>query len=282
MGQLKLDTFPPKPSRGYVGHVTYQSPQKPHNPVDPEITQIHALSFGQAADLYNAARPTYPDEALRWAFGDTPKDLVDVGAGTGLLSRGLITAGHRVTAVEPDRLMLNKLIAVTDGLAGHRHGGAEDLPLPDASADAVTAGQAYHWFDPSLALPQIRRVLRPGGHFVPIWNVRDESVDWVKQLSDIVGSSAAELAAGLAGRPGYFEPFFGTPELKLFPHEKPLSPEGLIRLVQSRSYYFTADEDRRHRIMEGVTELLNEHPLLAGRQRFAMPYVTHVYRLIAD
>lgn len=262
--------------------MTIQSSPKPHNPVDPETTQVHALSFGQAADLYNAARPNYPAEALQWAFGDKPKDLVDIGAGTGLLTRGLIAAGHRVTAVEPDRLMLDKLTAVTEGLAGHRHGTAEDLPLPDASADAITAGQAYHWFDPGRALPHIRRVLRPGGHFVPIWNVRDESVDWVKRLSEIVGSSAAELTAGLAGKPGYFAPYFGTAELKLFPHHKPLTPQALIRLVKSRSYYLTVDATRQRQIMDGVADLLANHPLLAGRENFAMPYLTHVYRLTAD
>ncbi|MFD0558025.1 methyltransferase family protein [Stackebrandtia endophytica] len=259
--------------------MTKQSSPKPHNPVDPEITQIHALSFGQAADLYDTARPTYPTEALRWGFGDNPIDIVDVGAGTGLLTRGLIAMGHRVTVVEPDRQMLDKLIAVTRGLTAHHHGNAEALPLPDAYADAVTAGQAYHWFDPDRALPQIKRVLRPGGHFVPMWNVRDESVDWVKRLSDIVGSSAAELTAGLASAPGYFAPYFDDPELKLFRHEKPLTPEGLVRLVKSRSYYLTASLQRQKEIMAGVSDLLANHPLLAGRDEFAMPYLTHVFRL---
>ena len=262
--------------------MTFQSSQKPHNPVDPRTVQVHALSFGQAAELYNSARPGYPAEALRWAFGDASKDLVDIGAGTGLLTRGLIAAGHRVTAVEPDRLMLDTLTAATEGLTHHVHGSAEDLPLPDASADAITAGQSYHWFDPERALPHIRRVLRPGGYFAPIWNVRDESVDWVRRLSQIVGASDAELAAGMAGKPGYFGPYFGTPELKLFRHEKPLTPQGLIRLVQSRSYYLTADPHRQRQIMDGVTDLLARHPLLAGWDRFAMPYITHVYRLTAE
>ncbi|GAA4911663.1 methyltransferase family protein [Stackebrandtia albiflava] len=260
--------------------MTYDSP-KPRNPVDPNETEVHALSFGQAADLYNSARPSYPPEALGWAFGDRPLDLVDIGAGTGLLTRGLIQAGHRVTVVEPDRKMLDKLVAVTEGLTGHHLGSAERLPLPDGSADAVTAGQAYHWFDPEAALPEIRRVLRPGGVFIPIWNVRDESVDWVRRLSENVGQSAAELTASVAGQPGYFAPYFRDPELRVFRHEKPLTPESLIRLVKSRSYYLTATDERQRQIMAGVAELLADHPDLAGREAFHMPYVTHVYRMRA-
>lgn len=237
------------------------------------------MSFGQAAELYDAARPDYPAEALTWALGDTPLDVVDLGAGTGLLTRGLIAAGHRVTAIEPDKQMLDKLTSVTSGLAGFHVGSAEDIPMADASTDAVTAGQSFHWFEPSLALPQIKRVLRPGGIFAPIWNVRDESVPWVKALSKIVGSSAAELTAVLATRAGYFTPYFHDVETQQFHHEKPMTPEGLRRLVKSRSYYLTADEARKHEILSGVNNVIDNHPQLAGRKRFAMPYSTFVFRM---
>ncbi|MEU6250729.1 class I SAM-dependent methyltransferase [Glycomyces sp. NPDC047010] len=241
--------------------------------------QQQARSFGQAADLYDAARPQYPAEALAWLAGDAPADVLDVGAGTGLLTRGLIALGHRVTAVDPDEQMLAKLTAATTGLVAARTGAAEALPLPDASADVITAGQAFHWFDRPKALPELRRVLRPEGVLAPIWNLRDESVDWVERLTEIVGSSKGEQMATGAAEPGYFGPDFGEPEVRVFRHEKPLDRDALVRLVQSRSYYLTADDARRRELVAAVEDLAATHPDLAGRETFAMPYRTHAFRV---
>ncbi|GAB4003157.1 hypothetical protein GCM10029992_43680 [Glycomyces albus] len=110
-----------------------------------------------------------------------------------------------MTAIEPDSQMLAKLLDGTPGPAGHHIAPAEELPLPDSSVDVVTAGQAYHWFDRDRALPEFRRVLRPGGVFAPIWNVRDESVDWIGALSSIIGSSVGEQA-GARGAAGDYTP----------------------------------------------------------------------------
>ncbi|HEY1178985.1 MAG TPA: class I SAM-dependent methyltransferase, partial [Phytomonospora sp.] len=136
----------------------------------------YALSFGQAADAYDAIRPTYPREAVTWALGAKPVTVADLGAGTGILSRLLADEGHHVIAVDPDEQMLDALRAKSPAVADARTGDAEHIPLADGSVDAVTAGQAYHWFDPERAHPEIARVLRPGGVFVPIWNIRDGSV----------------------------------------------------------------------------------------------------------
>jgi SAM-dependent methyltransferase len=238
----------------------------------------HARSFGQAADLYDSIRPTYPPEALAWMCGDAPKHVVDVGAGTGLLTRGLIALGHDVTAVDPDTQMLAKLTAASPGVAAVREGTAEHLPLPDASADVITAGQSFHWFDRPKALPELRRILRPGGVLAPIWNIRDESVDWVDQLTEIIGNSRGELTPMDATDPGYFAPDFGEVQIRVFRHSKPYNRAGLIRLVQSRSYYLTADAERRRELDEAVGRLADTHPDLAGKETFAMPYVTTAFR----
>ncbi|MQM28766.1 class I SAM-dependent methyltransferase [Glycomyces albidus] len=249
-----------------------------HDILGPDPS-AQARSFGRAADLYDAARPAYPADALAWLAGDEPADVVDVGAGTGLLTRGLIARGHRVTAVEPDPQMLARLTAATPGLAAAREGSAEAVPLPDGSADVITAGQAFHWFDRPKALPELRRVLRPGGVLAPIWNLRDESVDWVARLSEVIGSSKGELTAMGATEPGYFAPGFGEPEVRVFRHEKRLDPAGLVRLVQTRSYYLTASPERRRELVAGVEELIATHPDLAGRETFAMPYATYAFRV---
>jgi SAM-dependent methyltransferase len=238
----------------------------------------HALSFGQAADLYDAVRPAYPAEALAWMTGPAPKGVVDVGAGTGLLTRGLIALGHKVTAVDPDAQMLAKLTASSPGLHAAHQGRAEALPLPDASADVITAGQAFHWFDRPNALPELRRVLKPGGVLAPVWNMRDESVDWVAELTEIIGNSRGELTPIDATHPGYFAPDFGDVERRDFRHGKPLDRAGLIRLVQSRSYYLTADAERRRELTEAVGRLVDTHPDLTGKETFTMPYVTSAFR----
>jgi SAM-dependent methyltransferase len=130
------------------------------------------LSFGTAARLYDSIRPAYPPAAVTWAIGAEPVRVLDLGAGTGLLTGVLRAAGHDVVAVEPDEQMR--------AVAAERHpdlrvlaGNAEDIPLPAGSVDAVVVGQAYHWFTPQRALPEIHRVLREEGIFAPIWNVRD-------------------------------------------------------------------------------------------------------------
>ena len=248
------------------------------------IDENAARSFGPAADLYDSVRPTYPAAALQWLTGDAPKDdapkdVVDIGAGTGLLTRGLIALGHNVTAVEPDPQMLAKLTAASPGLTAAHEGSAEAIPLPDSSADVMTAGQAFHWFDRAKALPELHRVLRPGGVLAPIWNVRDESTGWVAALTEAIGSSQGERDALAAIEPGYFGDLFRTSEYKVFRHEWPLDRAGALRLVRSRSYYLTADEQGRRRITAAVEDVLANHPDLAGRDTFAMPYKTYAFKV---
>jgi SAM-dependent methyltransferase len=240
--------------------------------------QRMAQSFGPAADLYDSIRPTYPAEAVAWMTDGRAVDAVDLGAGTGLLTRVLVAQGHRVTAVEPDELMRAKLVSSTPGAVALA-GSAEAIPMPDASVDLVTGGQSFHWFDRDKAMPEIRRVLRADGVLAPIWNVRDESTGWVAALTEAIGSSQGERDALAAARPGYFGDLFGEAEHRVFRHEWPIDRAGVLRLVQSRSYYLTSDEAGRARIEAVVQEVLESHPDLEGRESFAMPYDTHVFRV---
>ncbi|MFG3341996.1 class I SAM-dependent methyltransferase [Glycomyces sp. NPDC048151] len=238
-----------------------------------------AQSFGPAADLYDSIRPTYPAEAVAWMTDGKAVDAVDLGAGTGLLTRALVAQGHRVTAVEPDDLMRTKLVSATEGIAAALSGSAEAIPVPDASADLVTGGQSFHWFDRDKAMPEIRRVLRPGGVLAPVWNVRDESTGWVGALTEAIGNSQGEKDALAATAPGYFGDLFGEVEYRVFRHEWPIDRAGVLRLVQSRSYYLTADAAGKARIEAVVGDVLGSHPDLEGRESFAMPYDTYVFRV---
>jgi len=227
------------------------------------------LSFGQAAAHYDRIRPGYPAEAVRRALGDPPARVVDLGAGTGLLTRVLLAEGFDVVPVEPDREMRAHLAATTPGVAVLA-GSAEAIPLPDGSADAVVAGQAYHWFDPDRAHPEIARVLRPGGRFAAIWNTRDESVPWVADLT-----RAAHLGDGRSPehRIDDLGPLFGPVHRAEFRHATGHTADSLVDLIKSRSYYLTALPEGRERIEAAVRHVAST----IGHDAFELPYVTEVY-----
>jgi SAM-dependent methyltransferase len=231
-----------------------------------------ARSFGPAAELYDRSRPSYPEEAIRWMLGEAPLRVVDLGAGTGIFSRQVAALGHAVTAVDHDPEMLGRLGATSPGITAVK-GSAEAIPLPDVSADAVVAAQAFHWFDNDEAMAEIARVLRPGGVFAPLWNIRDESVDWAATLSTIIPAGSGASAA-VHARPGRdFGPRFSRPERAEFRHAVLHTTESLVQLVQTRSVYLVADDVKRKRVERQVRELVEPLP-----QPFELPYVTVAFR----
>ncbi|QSB14239.1 class I SAM-dependent methyltransferase [Natronosporangium hydrolyticum] len=237
-----------------------------------------ALSFGPAAAEYDRLRPRYPEPALRWALGDQRLRVVDLGAGTGILSRALVALGHEVLPVEPDQGMREQLAAVSPELTPLA-GFAEQIPLPDGSVDAVMAGQAYHWFDPEPTHVEVARVLRPGGVFAPIWNQRDETVPWIGELSTMAhGEAAGDGMRELLGDRPSFGPSFDPVARETFVHAIEHTVDTLVGLIATRSYFLTAPPERQAEMAAEVRRLCAEHPELAGRERFELPYRTLVYR----
>jgi SAM-dependent methyltransferase len=230
-----------------------------------------ALSFGPAADRYDEHRPSYPPAALTWALGTQLCRVVDLGAGTGILTRVLLALGHDVIPVEPDEAMRRRLAQATpdvEPLAG----SAEHIPLPDASVDAVVAGQAYHWFDTGRAHPEIARVLRPGGVFAPIWNIRDEAVPWVARLTAITNDPRGGPHQGQLENPD-FGPLFERVTARTFRHEVPMTADRLVALIATRSYFLVAPPEQQADIARQVRELAAELP-----ETFPLPYDTYVYK----
>lgn len=242
---------------------------------DAPSDERRRLSFGASAAQYDRYRPSYPSEALVWAVGPTPCQVVDLGAGTGLMTRRLLSLGHEVTAVEPDEGMLAQLRTTVPAEVPTLLASAERLPLPDASQDAVVVGQAFHWFDPEKALPEIARVLRPGGHLGLVWNIRDDDHAWVAEVSRLVGRLDARSGTRDATLPDLTSTFVDVQQARFY-WEQELGVDDLVGLVSTFSY--VALSPQRDEILDGVRRVALEHPDLAGRERFAMPYDTVVYR----
>jgi len=231
-----------------------------------------AASFARVADAYEQARPGYPADAVLWLAGETPCDVVDLGAGTGKLTRSLAALGHHVVAVEPLGEMLDRLRATVPGVTAVT-GSAESMPLPDGAADVVACAQAFHWFDQEAALAEIARVLRPGGRIALVWNVRDERVPWVSELSDaMVGRTGVDRgAAGPIEQSG----LYGPVEHATFEHTQTVDRAALRSLVLSRSYCAVLAEEERAPILGRVDRLFDEH---ARDGLLTLPYVVECFR----
>ena len=224
-------------------------------------------SFGAAADVYDRSRPAYPVDAVRWALPERAQRVLDLGAGTGKLTQVLLDLGLDVVAVEPSEQMRAYVPARAEVLAG----SAEQVPVADASVDAVLVGQAFHWFDRAAALSEVARVLRPGGTLGLLWNERDETVGWVRAVWD--------LFSGEPERPGSGPPFTATPQLgqpecRTFGLVQRLDADLLVDLVASRSALITLPEDERVEVLHRVRALAPED------EPFDLPYTTEVWRSV--
>jgi SAM-dependent methyltransferase len=152
-------------------------------------------------------------------------------------------------------------------------GSAEAIPLPDGSVGAVVAAQAFHWFDNHDARAEIARVLADGGVFAPIWNVRDESVPWVAELTGVIAGGTASNAGVHAREGRQFGPLFRRAERAEFRHSVPMTSDTLLDVVRTRSRYLVAGEDERREIERRVSGLAAGLP-----EPFELPYVTVAFR----
>jgi SAM-dependent methyltransferase len=145
------------------------------------MSEERATSFGNVAESYDKVRPGPPAEALDWLVPPGCEVAVDLAAGTGLFTRALLGRASQVIAVEPDERM-RAVLAQRSPQVRVLEGWGEAMPLPGACADAVFVSTAWHWLDPARAVPEIARVLRPGGRLGVLWTSRDRTDDWVAEL----------------------------------------------------------------------------------------------------
>ena len=231
-----------------------------------------AASFGPVADIYERGRPPYPAAALDWLLPSGTPRVIDLGAGTGQLTRLIRQRGLPVTAVEPSPGMRAQLATSVPGVPVV-DGSAESMPLTAGSADAVLVAQAWHWVDPARAVPEVARVLAPGGRLGLLWNVRDDRADWVRRLDEIIGNrdGRSDLEA-VIGAP------FGPARHESFAWTHRLGASTLLDLVASRSAVILLPPDERAALLREVRQLIATHPELVGRTEFALPFVTYCTR----
>jgi len=236
-----------------------------------------ALVFANVAAAYERGRPDYPRELLDWlvARGDVARDrtVVDLGAGTGKLTRLLAGHGARVVAVEPLAEMRAELEAVVPQ-AEVLSGTAERIPLPDASCDLLTCGQAFHWFATAPALEEIARVIRPRGSLVLVWNVRDERDPIQRRLGELLAEH--EDAGPSYARGDWREALAACstfePDGELTSRTtRALDRAGLLDRVESTSYVAAIAGQERAELLARVASLV------PGDGRVELAYVTRAY-----
>ena len=242
-----------------------------------------AQAFDGAAEAYDRGRPSFPPEAVSklvevLGIGSGVR-VLDLAAGTGKLTTMLAPTGAELVAVEPLDGMRARLEAHLPGVRA-LEGTAEAIPLPDASVDAVTAAQAFHWFDGKAALSEIHRVLAPGGRLGLLWNARDEQEDWVARLGEIMEphrGTAPRYQAG-AWRAAFDETTLFTPlAAEHFAHVHEVDAQGVVDRVLSISFIAALAEGEREQVAKQVRQLLAEHPATRARETFRVPYHTDVY-----
>lgn len=247
------------------------------------IHEAARQGFDRAANEYHRGRPGYPPECLDFVTKVLRPPLegpvVEVGAGTGKFTRLLRERLSDVVAVEPVSGMRARFRELLPDCPLHE-GTAETLPFADSSVTMIVAAQAFHWFDGPRALSEFVRVLRPGGVLVLVWNVRDESVPWVREMSRIIEPHEGSTPRFRTG--AWREAFAGARGLgplrsREFFHVQSGEEEMMIDRVLSISFISALPEEERAAVAEKVKSLLREHPDLRGRERFAIPYRTEVH-----
>jgi len=242
-----------------------------------ELQHPHSRSFELVADVYERARPEYPAEAVAWIAEQLDlrpgRTVLDLGAGTGKLTRALVATGARVIAVEPGDAMLAELRRVLPDVEALR-GAAEAIPLEDHSVDGVAIGQAFHWFRHDEALPELHRVLRTGGALALVWNSRDQARPLQREISQLIKPFVPpnRPPVGDSARVLEESDLFGPVEQSTFPFVHRLDADGVVDRIASVSFVAAAPAEQRAELERQLREVVAAE---GGEVEFA--YLTEVY-----
>ncbi len=242
------------------------------------VHEVAAAGFSDAAD-YEAARPSYPPDAVAWFVEHLRigpgRRVVDLAAGTGKLTRLLAPTGAELVAAEPVAGMRAALRAALPGIPVVAT-TAEQLAFREASLDAVTIAQAFHWFDHERAVAELRRTVRSGGRIGLVWNARDRSLEWVNAVWSIM--DRVEKRAPWRNHDEWSDsafrdlPGFGPLHSAEFRHTQTVTPEALVRRVATVSHRAVLPHSERAAVLGEVRDVLATHPEARGRAELGVPY----------
>jgi SAM-dependent methyltransferase len=261
---------PPPPDRPPAGAATYSPAMTDRDPTASDVPlselpaqekAVRSGSFGAVASLYERYRPGPPVVAVDWILPDRVRRVVDLGAGTGALTRLLLDKADEVIAVEPDDRMRAVLAAEVPGARPLR-GRGDAVDLPDGSIDAVVASSSWHWMDQPATLQEMGRILVPGGVLGALWSGPDLEGPLVQQARELLAGSAGDLVGdGIRPHPTLEIPAgaaFDQPDHETFRWDVALDADELVGLLGTFSWIITMTEDRRVQVLGQARRLLAE------------------------
>ncbi len=230
-------------------------------------------------DVYEKGRPDYPVEAVEAISITYRMRVADLGCGTGKFTRLLLDTAAYIVGIEPLPAMLTTFAALLPEIPVVS-GTAEAMPLHDATFDVVTCASAFHWFDHARAIPELHRVLAPGGRLAIIWNRRDALTGWAHDFwqiteehrGDTPGYRSAAWRDALDG-----SPLFGPITEHSFRHVQRTDLEGLIARVASISFIETLPANTREDVLARARRFVETHPETKDARTFELPYRTALY-----
>jgi len=234
-----------------------------------------AKSFESIGEEYDRFRPGFPDAAAAEILPARVGSVVDLGAGTGKFTQRLVMRAARVVAVEPSVAMLDVLRAKLPDVEAIV-AGAESMPLPDSSVDAVTVAQAFHWFDREPACAEIARVLVPGGTLGLLWNHSDPDCAWDRACHRVAHPAVAEKDATTDSAAEELPGFTFERHTEIAWSERITRADYIARWLTVSSF-LAADESTRADMIAQVEAILDADPQTAGQSQFALPMRTAVF-----
>lgn len=251
--------------------------------MSPSIHPAARKGFETSTAAYDRGRPSYPPEAVALLIEElglgASRSLLELGPGTGKLTTLLVSTGVRIIGIEPVaamRRVLTRRVPEVDVLDAH----AEELSLENGSVDAAVAAQSFHWFDGDRALAELARVMRRTARLAVVFNVRDDSVPWIRALVELQEPYRADTPSHRSMR--WHEALertaaFSTRSVHSFRHEHATTPDGVVDRVLSISFIAALDPDRRSQIAGDVRRILAADPATRRREQILTPYRTDCY-----
>jgi ubiquinone/menaquinone biosynthesis C-methylase UbiE len=228
-------------------------------------------------------RRPYPEAATAWMVGDRPTRVLDLGTGSGAFAEMLTDDGHEVFCLDRDPAVVAQLPERL-GTRLHVAGQVESLPYLSCHFDVVTTAQTLHKFAPGLALTEIARVLKPGGHLAVLYSTRDDTVPWVKRLMALMHQADPQSMRGDFGVEALDavleSPYFGSPVRQNFRNWVPITRSGLVAMVERRPSVAELAPAARTNLLDQVGDLYDNSA--RAPEPLLLPYQTSCWRAVVD